>query len=517
VKHLIDEERARALVRAPLYSYVVDRLGPDVLRPTYARWYGLFADYGPYLGTAFEHARTSAAKAGAPVGITGGFSYARKMMGWLGDFSREAVARGLKAYYRGEGRPFRELAEMTIRGAKVQLYEKAAELARARAEQLLSQAGGEAAERLRAEAEGLRLLAAALRAKAAYEEIRLVQTYLRGAERRAEALLREAKSACCVEAQLELERRAREGLEAARKRAERHLADARARYRAHIAEIRGFVREHDVREVAMRYFGLTARAFTGDPQEVAERMARAVDVRRVVSWADELKLPKELGEAAIRIADAERIYAKFEKMLKAKAEPIPPAYDLERAQHFFAEGARPQPPPRSRLEEAVPRAVRDVFTAYYAKLRDAAERAAVYLALVKNDGRFARKEVERARQALLKALRAGSREEALAALEELKKALKALGIDVEGDAPQAIVKAVEERARPAYEEYAAARREYLAAVDAMAKFSPEAALALGEMAREAGSDPVARWMALTAYEARERALEGVCSALGQAS
>ncbi|MDT7883141.1 MAG: hypothetical protein RRB51_11575, partial [Thermoproteus sp.] len=233
VKHLIDEERARALVRAPLYSYVVDRLGPDVLRPTYARWYGLFADYGPYLSTAFEHARTSAAKAGAPLGLTGGFSYARKMMGWLGDFSREAVMRGLKAYYRGEGRPFRELAEMTIRGAKVQLYEKAAELARARSDHLLSEskaAGGEAAEGLRAEAEGLRLLASVLRAKAAYEEIRLVQTYLRGAERRAEALLREAASAWGVEAQLELSRRAREGLEAARKKAERHLADARARY-----------------------------------------------------------------------------------------------------------------------------------------------------------------------------------------------------------------------------------------------------------------------------------------------
>jgi len=245
VKHLIDEERARALVRAPLYSYVIDRLGPDVLRPTYARWYGLFADYGSYLATAFEHARTSAAKAGAPLGLTGGFSYAGKMMGWLGDFSREAVARGLKAYYRGEGRPFRELAEMTIRGAKVQLYEKAAELARARSDHLLSEskaAGGEAAEGLRAEAEGLRLLASVLRAKAAYEEIRLVQAYLRGAERRAEALLREAASAWSAEAQLELERRAREGLEAARKRAERHLADARARYRAHMAEIRGFVK-----------------------------------------------------------------------------------------------------------------------------------------------------------------------------------------------------------------------------------------------------------------------------------
>ncbi|MDT7870456.1 MAG: hypothetical protein RQ839_09805, partial [Thermoproteus sp.] len=507
VKHLIDEERARALVRAPLYSYVVDRLGHDLLRPTYARWYSLFVEYGPYLSTAFEHARTSAAKAGAPLGLTGGFSYARKMMGWLGDFSREAVMRGLKAYYRGEGRPFRELAEMTIRGAKVQLYEKAAELARARSDHLLSEskaAGGEAAEGLRAEAEGLRLLASVLRAKAAYEEIRLVQTYLRGAERRAEALLREAKSACCVEAQLELERRAREGLEAARKKAERHLADARARYRAHVAEIRGFVKERgDVREVAARYFGLTARAFAGDPQEVAERMVKAVDVRRVISWADELA--RELGEVAVRVVDAERIYARFEKVLRAKAEPIPPAYDLRLAEGFF-EGPVPQAPKRSRAEEAVPRAVRDVFTAYYSKLREAAERASVYLALMKGDGRFAKREVERARQALLRALRAGSREEALAALEDLKKALKALGIDVEGDAPQAIVKAVEERARPAYEEYAAARREYAAAVDALAKFSPEAALALGEMAREAGPDPISRWMALTAYEARERAL-----------
>jgi flagellar biosynthesis/type III secretory pathway protein FliH len=203
--------------------------------------------------------------------------------------------------------------------------------------------------------------------------------------------------------------------------------------------------------------------------------------------------------------DAERVYAEFERVLADRGRPTESGYRLEGAGQFF-EGAVPQAPRRSRAEEAVPRAVRDVFAAYYGKLRDAAERAAVYLALVKNDGRFARKEVERARQALLKALRAGSREEALAALEELKRALKALGFDVEGDSPEAVLRAVEERARPAYEEYAAARREYAAAVDALAKFSPEAALALGEMAREGGSDPVARWMALTAYEARERAL-----------
>jgi hypothetical protein len=78
-------------------------------------------------------------------------------------------------------------------------------------------------------------------------------------------------------------------------------------------------------------------------------MIRAVDVRRVISWVDELKLPKELGEIAVRIADAERIYAKFEKILRAKAEPIPPTYDLEKAGRFFSEGARPHPPPpRSR-------------------------------------------------------------------------------------------------------------------------------------------------------------------------
>jgi hypothetical protein len=44
------------------------------------------------------------------------------MMKWLGDFSQEAVMRGLKAYYRGEGRPFRELSEMTVKGAKIPAF-----------------------------------------------------------------------------------------------------------------------------------------------------------------------------------------------------------------------------------------------------------------------------------------------------------------------------------------------------------------------------------------------------------
>jgi hypothetical protein len=33
VKHLVDQEWVRSLVKAPMYSYVVDRLGPDVLQP----------------------------------------------------------------------------------------------------------------------------------------------------------------------------------------------------------------------------------------------------------------------------------------------------------------------------------------------------------------------------------------------------------------------------------------------------------------------------------------------------
>ncbi|MFZ8807887.1 MAG: hypothetical protein ACO2PN_07260, partial [Pyrobaculum sp.] len=83
VKHLIDQEHVRALIKAPMYSYVVDRLGPDVLQPTYARWYDFFVEYGSYLATAYEHTKTSAAAAKAPVGLTGGFSYADKMMKWL--------------------------------------------------------------------------------------------------------------------------------------------------------------------------------------------------------------------------------------------------------------------------------------------------------------------------------------------------------------------------------------------------------------------------------------------------
>ncbi len=257
----------------------------------------------------------------------------------------------------------------------------------------------------------------------------------------------------------------------------------------------------------MKYFGLTARAFVGDPQEVAEKMIRAVDVRRVISWADELKLPRELGEIAIRIADTERIHNKFEKILRAKAEPIPPVYDLEKAGRFFSEAKPQPPPPRSRLEEAVPKVVRDVLTAYYGRLKNAAEKAAVYLALVKGDTRHASREVKRAYQALQKALKARDKEQALKALEELKKALKALGVEAEGEDVKTVLKAVEEKTKPFYEEYLDARREYISAVEAIAKFSPEAALALDEAAREGGSDSITRWMALTAYEAGRRALE----------
>jgi hypothetical protein len=518
VKYLVDQEWVRSLVKAPMYSYVVDRLGPDILQPTYARWYGFFVEYGPYLATAYEHARTSAVKAGAPLGLTGGFSYASKMMKWLGDFSQEAVMRGLKAYYKGEGRGFRELSEMTIRGAKIQLFDKAASLMMAKAAQMLSEAktaSDEAvARRLEAEAYELKLLASVLRAKAAYEEVRLVQTYLKGAERRAEALIREAEALLkegtpgSVEASLELERRAKEMHEAAQRKAERYLADARARHKAYFTEVRDFVGGHgDIREVGIKYFGLTARAFAGDPEVVAERMIRAVDVRRVISWVDELKLPRELGEIAVRIADAERVYNKFEKILRAKTEPIPPVYDLEKAGRFFAEAKPHPPPPKPRVEDAVPKVVRDVLTAYYGRLKDAAEKAALYLALVKNDTRHASREVRRAYQALQKALKAKDKEEALKALEELKKALKALGVEAEGEDAKTVLKAVEERLRPAYEEYANTRREYISAVEAIAKFSPEAALALGEAAREGGADSIGRWMSLVAYETGRRALE----------
>ncbi len=512
VKHLIDQEHVRALIRAPMYSYVVDRLGPDVLQPVYARWYGFFTDYGPYLNTAYEHAKTSAAVAKAPVGITGGFSYADKMMKWLGDFSSEAVIRGLKAYYRGEGRPFRELSEMTVRGAKIQLFDKAASILMLKAAQMLSEAKAASdeatAKRLIAEAHMLKLLASVLRARAAYEEVRLVQAYLKGAQRRAEALMWEAERERDVDRKLALETKAREMLEAAQRKAEKHLADARARYKAYFAEVRDFVGSHgDIREAAMKYFGLTAKAFAGDPEAVAERMIRAVDVRRVISWADELKLPKELGEIAVRIADAGRVYAKFEKILRAKAEPIPPVYDLEKTGRFFSD-VRPHPPlPKSRVEEAVPKVVRDVLTAYYGRLKNAAEKAAVYLALIKNDERYAEKEVKRAYQALQKALKAKDKEQALKALEELKAALKALGIEAEGEDVKTVLKAVEEKLRPAYEEYLEARREFTAVADAIAKFSPEAALALIESAREGGADSIGRWMSLIAYKTGKRALE----------
>ncbi|MFZ8839064.1 MAG: hypothetical protein ACO2PM_09070, partial [Pyrobaculum sp.] len=240
---------------------------------------------------------------------------------------------------------------------------------------------------------------------------------------------------------------------------------------------------------------------------MAERMMRAVDVRRVISWADELKLPKELGEIAVRIADADRIYAKFEKILRAKAEPIPPVYDLEKAGRFFSDAEPHLPPPKPRVEEAVPKVVRDVLTAYYGRLKSAAEKAAAYLALVKGDTRHASEEVKKAYRALQKALKAKDKEEALRALEELKAALKALGIEAEGEDVKTVLKAVEEKLKPPYEEHVNARREYVTAVEAIAKFSPEAALALIESSRESGLDSIGRWMALVAYKTGRRALE----------
>jgi hypothetical protein len=70
-----------------------------------------------------------------------------------------------------------------------------------------------------------------------------------------------------------------------------------------------------------------------------------------------------------------------------------------------------------------------------------------------------------------------------------------------------VLRAVEERLRPAYEEYVNARMEYVSAVEAIAKFSPETALALGEAAREGGLDSIGRWMSHVAYETGRRALE----------
>jgi len=111
--------------------------------------------------------------------------------------------------------------------------------------------------------------------------------------------------------------------------------------------------------------------------------------------------------------------------------------------------------------------------------------------------------VKKAYRTLQKALKA---KVTLKALEELKAALKALGVEAEGGGVKTVLKAVEEKTKPFYEEYLNARRECVSAVEAIAKFSPEAALALIESAREGGVDSIARWMSHIAYETAKRAL-----------
>ena len=111
--------------------------------------------------------------------------------------------------------------------------------------------------------------------------------------------------------------------------------------------------------------------------------------------------------------------------------------------------------------------------------------------------------MKKAYRTLQKALKA---KDTLKTLEELKAALKALGVEAEGGDAKTVLKAVEEKTKPFYEEYLNARMEYVSAVEAVAKFSPEAALALIESAREGGVDSIARWMSHVAYETAKRAL-----------
>ncbi|MFZ8807727.1 MAG: hypothetical protein ACO2PN_06440 [Pyrobaculum sp.] len=70
-----------------------------------------------------------------------------------------------------------------------------------------------------------------------------------------------------------------------------------------------------------------------------------------------------------------------------------------------------------------------------------------------------------------------------------------------------MLRAVEEKTNPLYEEYLNARMEYVSAVETIAEFSPEAALALIESSRKGGLDSIGRWMSLVAYETGRRALE----------
>ena len=417
VKHLIDRHWIKALIRAPMYSYVVDKLGPELLGPVYARWNRIFFEYRSHLGAAYEHAETGVLATGAPAMER--FSYASQIMKWLGDFSQEAVIRGLRAYYKGEGRPFRTLSELTIIGAEVQLLSHAAEFLTAKASQMLGEVNlakmtGNIDEKLEAEAAGLKLLAALLRAKAAYMEVRLAQKYLKDVERRVEAELRSLDrverfvSAEALEEVAKAREKALAALNRAREIVENIVTDAGARYRAHLDEAAKLVEQYgaSTRELGFKLFGLTARAFSGSPREVVEKMVKYVDVRRLASWAGAFDLPRELGALAVRIIDAERLYHRFEKLLAERGRPAEPGFHFgEGAAQFFETPPPPPSKPRPRAEEAVPKAVKELYVAYYNKLKTAAERAALYLALVKGDARHSKGLLERARQLLQRAVK----------------------------------------------------------------------------------------------------------------
>jgi hypothetical protein len=479
--------RLRALIRAPLYSYVVDALGEYVLKCVYTRWRAIFAEYGKYVATAFDHARSSPVRAAAPVSLRG-FSYVSAVMRWLGGLSDDAVAGGLRAYYSADGRPFRELARFTLLGARAVLFERAADA-------IKRALGGEKAE----------LTAAILRARAALEELKLAQLYLNSVRRRAEELLRAAELISDEEKAARLRGEAESAISRAERVVGRITGSARARYAESLrAAMRHLSDSPLTARIGHALYGLTARAFVGDPEEVATRMIKFLDARRLAAWVDKLVLDKELGELAVRIVEAERLLRGLERALGkgAQAADYAPAVGalscLERCELPEVK--------TSAVERAVVSAVRDIIKHYESVLRERALRAAPYLAIARGDARFASGPLARAAGALRLAARAGSAPEASSALRRARDALRELGIEVEGESPAGIVGAVERAFRQAYEEYVAAVREFARAINALAGFSSEAALELYRAARACSRDAVGRLIAARLAETAKRAL-----------
>ncbi|MEM4424286.1 hypothetical protein [Pyrobaculum sp.] len=306
----------KALLQAPMGVYVVNRLGERLAREAFGR-YILFDLYGE----AFRDISTLAdvpLTVGMPVAFKARDvffflperSYPDKVAKYVAEWTFQGLTEGIRRYYNSrEGIQHRAAAHlMAMAGRAVALYKAYDELMN-RAKR------AEGMER-----DVLTALAHAVRARAAYEELKMARLHLKYAERLAE---------------LSAER-AERTREAAQRLYETLTAEASRKFRESIKEIKSILEKYGKEE--REEFLKALSAYLGGAAYLAARpdrihlLIKAAEPMRVVSHVS-----AELYDALAKAEEAYRIYRRLEKYL-AKSVKTPPSPAPDYSIAMFIEG-----------------------------------------------------------------------------------------------------------------------------------------------------------------------------------